>query len=106
MYEYRAKLDRVVDGDTVDLFVDMGFRCSINERFRLLDYNAPEMNTLQGPEAKAHLHSLIDGKQLVLYSTKRDGFRRWLGTLYIEGESVSINKQMIDYLIALKPATI
>ncbi|GAG20500.1 unnamed protein product, partial [marine sediment metagenome] len=43
MYTYRAKLDRVVDGDTVDLFVDLGFNICIKDRFRLLGIDTPEL---------------------------------------------------------------
>lgn len=98
MFEYRAKLSRVIDGDTVDLTVDMGFHCSITERFRLLDYNAPEMYALGGAVAKRQLEYLLTGKPLILYSTKQDGFRRWLAALYVEGEDISINQKMTKFL--------
>ncbi len=45
MYTYNAKLVRVVDGDTVDLKIDLGFDIWINERVRLKDIDAPEVRT-------------------------------------------------------------
>ena len=43
MYNYKAKVVRVVDGDTVDLKVDLGFHISANERFRIKDIDTPEI---------------------------------------------------------------
>jgi Kyanoviridae endonuclease len=42
MYEYKATLDRVVDGDTLDLIIDMGFKMTTNQRIRLANINTPE----------------------------------------------------------------
>lgn len=43
MYTYQAALVRVVDGDTVDLLVDLGFKVSVNIRARLFGVNTPEI---------------------------------------------------------------
>jgi micrococcal nuclease len=45
MYVYKAKLDRVVDGDTVDANIDLGFDISINKRIRLAGIDTPETRT-------------------------------------------------------------
>jgi micrococcal nuclease len=50
LYTYRATLARIVDGDTADLDVDLGFRTWHRDRFRLAGINCPEMST---PEGKA-----------------------------------------------------
>ena len=42
-YTYKAKLKRVIDGDTVDLVVDAGFYISVHQRFRLKGIDAPEI---------------------------------------------------------------
>jgi micrococcal nuclease len=100
MYRYRVALDRVVDGDTVDLWVDLGFRVSMKLRFRLAGIDAPEMRgkTHQaGVEAKNRLRSLIvgAGEGLSVASEKTGKWGRWLGTLY-DANGNSINQRMID----------
>ena len=45
VYEYKAKLDRVIDGDTVDCFIDLGFNINIKERVRLKGIDTPETRT-------------------------------------------------------------
>jgi micrococcal nuclease len=59
VYEYQAALHRVVDGDTVDLQVDLGFGIVIQLRFRLAGINAPERNTKEGQLATANLSRLL-----------------------------------------------
>ena len=45
MYEYKIKLDRVVDGDTVEAFIDLGFDVSVKKRVRFMCINTPESRT-------------------------------------------------------------
>ena len=45
MYEYKAKLDRVIDGDTVDAMIDLGFDTWVHKRIRLEGIDAPETRT-------------------------------------------------------------
>ena len=62
-YRYRATLRRVIDGDTVDCDVDLGFEIIAVERFRLLGINAPEKRKPTydaGIAAKQHLESLLE----------------------------------------------
>ena len=54
-YIYRAKLDRVVDGDTVDAMIDCGFSIFRKERVRLYGINAPESRTRDKQEKKKGL---------------------------------------------------
>jgi micrococcal nuclease len=94
MYEYKAKLIRVVDGDTVCLHVDLGFRLYAELDFRLAGINAPE---LTGPKAdvaaatraKQYLESLLVG-QLTITTDRPDKYGRWLVTIYVPtGESAN-----------------
>lgn len=62
MYEYRATLDRVVDGDTVYLVVDLGFHIQVRMSFRLLGIDTPEVRGEERPEglvAKAALEAML-----------------------------------------------
>ena len=51
LYFYKAELDRVVDGDTLDLFVDIGFGLKIKKRFRLLGIDCEEQHSEAGKKA-------------------------------------------------------
>jgi len=79
MYEYKAKLIKVVDGDTVDAMIDCGFSVFRKERIRLRGINAPESRTRDKEEkklglaAKARLKELIkEGKNEFMVKTSID----------------------------------
>lgn len=107
MHEYRCKIRRVVDGDTVDVDIDLGFGVWLqNERVRLYGIDAPESRTrdriekLYGLYAKEFLKDAL-GKECVLRTMKDDKgkFGRILGTFVVDG--VNINEQMIEEKIAV-----
>ncbi len=102
-YKYRAKVVRVVDGDTVDTEVDLGFDVKISARFRLLGINAPEKGTKEGRESKERLSVLLPvGSSVVVQTTKdkREKYGRYLGTFLVDGKSV--NQQLVDEGYAIK----
>ena len=98
MYEYKATVTKVIDGDTIDCDVDLGFFLTMNSiRFRLLGINAPEMygmTKVAGWEAKEFLRERIDGKQVTIRTEKDDSFGRWLAYVYLD--DVNINDLMIE----------
>lgn len=83
MYIYNASLLRVVDGDTVWLRVDLGFRMYAEMSFRLLGINAPELNESGGLAAKGALLGLLEalGPTFVIQTSKADKYGRWLVTI-------------------------
>jgi len=94
MFEYKCMLSRVVDGDTVDLWVDLGFNIRVHERFRLAMINAPESRTKdlvekkKGIAASEYLHDLLTSPEAAFMKVrtekdKKGKFGRWIGTLYI-----------------------
>lgn len=90
MYEYAAKLVRVVDGDTVLLDLDLGFHeWRIGQSYRLLRINAPELNTAEGKAAKVALEQFLAGKVLVAATQKSDNFGRYLTELRADTTNVS-----------------
>jgi len=104
MYEYKVKeVVKVVDGDTIDVVIDLGFDLSKKERVRLAGIDTPESRTRDldekklGLEAKEYLSkNLTNAKQLMI-STEKDGkYGRMLGTIHINDDIVSMNQQMID----------
>ena len=91
MYRYNAKLDRVVDGDTVDAMIDLGFDITIKKRIRLGGINAPESRTRNlaekkaGLAAKERLKELLEGSanEFELESTKLGKYGRVIGRLHV-----------------------
>lgn len=104
MYEYRATVIRVVDGDTLHLDIDLGLDVHVQITGRLARINSPEMGTPEGILAKDYLMRLLlvpEGRLVFrVYTTKdkREKYGRYLVTLYKEGpeNAYSINQQMID----------
>ena len=91
MFEYRAKIKRIVDGDTLDLQVDLGFNVNINIRGRLVGVNTPERGHEDFYKASAACHNLLksvaniefenepDEEWWITIKTSKTGkFGRWL----------------------------
>ncbi len=105
MYEYRIKsVIKVVDGDTIDVDIDLGFKISYTQRVRLAGIDAPESRTRDlyekklGMESKEWLkNALSHAKTIIIKTEKPDStekFGRVLGWLYVN--DVNLNKAMID----------
>jgi len=103
MYRYKVKsVKRVIDGDTVDLEIDLGFNIVITQRVRLKGINAPETRTLDlaekalGNKAKTWLtEQLGTFSSLIIETTREDKYGRVLGVLYKDNETISMNELML-----------
>lgn len=106
MYEYRVrKVHKVVDGDTIDVDIDLGFNVSFYQRVRLAGIDTPESRTTDkyekelGLEVKKKLGELLSGaKDIVIRTEKPDStekYGRILGWLFIDGAEQSINHTLI-----------
>jgi len=101
-YLYDAELIRVIDGDTVDAWIDLGFNITVRRRIRLWGINAPETRTLdlaekaEGIIAKDRLVEILDLNrgQFMVRSQGVDKYGRCLGEIYIQ--DVNINKQLLN----------
>lgn len=91
MYQYQARLVRVVDADTVVLDLDLGFyQHRLGRSYRLARINAPELSTPEGLLAKAALVDRLAGVTAFLVTTSRaDSFDRWIVELYADGQNLS-----------------
>jgi micrococcal nuclease len=100
MYEYSARLLRVVDGDTVDVEIDLGLDVSTHARIRLAGLNAPEISTPAGVAAAEHLDELVAlaGSPLTIRTEKdrREKYGRYLGTLLRTGGGLDVNARMVS----------
>jgi len=109
MYEYSCKVDRVVDGDTVDVVLDLGFDILFKSRVRLYGIDTPESRTrdldekARGKMAGAFLKDSIDsGKKVVIQTKLKDSrgkYGRVLGNVVVDG--VNINEAMIENFLAV-----
>lgn len=106
MYEYRVKqVLRVVDGDTIDVDIDLGFDISFTSRVRLAGIDTPESRTTDkkekalGLEVKQRLKEILSkSSSLVIKTEKPDStekYGRILGWLFIDGAEKSINEGLI-----------
>ena len=110
MYEYRCKIDRVVDGDTVDVDIDLGFGIWLRkERVRLYGIDTPECRTRDleekkyGLAAKSFVQDLLPVGSMQTLRTKKDDkgkFGRILGEFVVydavTDSSRTLNQIMID----------
>ena len=109
-YIYRGKLDRVVDGDTIDALIDVGFDIWLKKRVRFQGIDAWESRTrnleekAKGLEAKARLIELLDkvSNKPGYFRIKSHGlgkYGRLLGETFImdkDDKQISINEQLIE----------
>jgi endonuclease YncB( thermonuclease family) len=96
IYSYAAVVDKVVDGDTFDATVDLGFGVSLHERFRLYGADAPELNQPNGKVARTAVAAMILNTPVFLQVCKRDGFRRWLTVVYVQVKGQMVD--LVDYM--------
>jgi len=107
MYEYFVKeVKNVVDGDTIDVVIDLGFDILFASRVRLAGIDTPESRTTDkaekvlGLEAKEYLKKYLkDAKSVVIRTEKMDSsekYGRILGWVYVNGNSESVNNKMIN----------
>lgn len=84
IYTYAARVLRVVDGDTLDALIDVGFGIRIQERFRLKAINAPEIKTRAGQKAAQFLTDTLSKSPILVVRTSKAGmYGRWLGDLFV-----------------------
>lgn len=106
MYEYRVKkVLKIVDGDTIDVDIDLGFDISFTSRVRLAGIDTPESRTTDkmektlGLEVKKKLGELIASAQTIVIKTEKpdssEKYGRILGWLFLDGAEKSVNEALI-----------
>lgn len=90
LYCYKAEVTRIIDGDTIDVTLDMGFRTYCRQRLRLLGFDAPERGQPGFQESTEALTQLLMGaKQVIVQTVKTDSFGRWLANVQADGTWVT-----------------
>ena len=106
MYEYRVKkVTGVVDGDTIDVDIDLGFNISYFQRVRLAGIDTPESRTTDkkekalGLEVKQRLKDVLATASVVVIRTQKpdstEKYGRVLGWLFVDGAEKSVNEALI-----------
>tara|TARA_R110002110_G_scaffold375984_1_gene585788 strand:+ start:70 stop:504 length:435 start_codon:yes stop_codon:yes gene_type:complete len=108
MYEYNCEIKRVVDGDTVDVIIDLGFDIFYKSRVRLYGIDTPESRTrnkdekVRGLMSKQYLINELEKGQVVIktHKDKKGKFGRVLGEMYVGDKN--INLMMVDDHMAVE----
>lgn len=107
MYKYKAKIDRIVDGDTFDIVVDLGFKISTHQRIRLQGINTPETYNVKkdseeykkGLAAKNFAIQRIEANNYeALIETEKDTgkFGRYIATVWLTDNEISLNAELVE----------
>ena len=102
-FTYKAEVTRVIDGDTIDVELDLGFSILMRARVRLLGIDTPESRTRDleekkfGLAAKDYLkHWIEEQKYVMIESTEKGKFGRVLGNVWNPECTVCVNTKMIE----------
>lgn len=105
MYEYKAQVLKIVDGDTIEVLVDCGFRITYKTRVRFLKIDTPEtykpktdFEREAGLKIKEWVKRQLEGKEIVLRTQldEVDKYGRILGLVYLDGKCLN------DEMVALR----
>jgi micrococcal nuclease len=107
MYEYRVRqVLKVVDGDTIDVVIDLGFDISFTSRVRLAGIDTPESRTkdarekILGLEVKEYLKKALEGATDIVIRTEKvdssEKYGRILGWLFINRQTDSLNMELVN----------
>lgn len=112
MYQYKAKVERVVDGDTMDVIVDVGFKITTNQRIRLAKINTPETYNVKkeseeyknGMKAKEYVIKRLEenNNEIILETDKLVGkYGRYIGTIFLSDSDVTLNDELVSRGLAV-----
>lgn len=108
LYWYKAKCVRVIDGDTIEVVIDLGLKVGLHERIRLYGLNSSEIfgvkigseSYIAGMKCKDRVVGLVEGKEIYINTIKdkQEKYGRYLGIVYFAENSqlVSLNKLLLD----------
>ena len=99
LYTYKALVERVIDGDTLRVKVDLGFDCWTRQYLRLRGLDAPELDTPEGQAAKRFVERELAGVPfLILHSSRPDKYGRYLADIFYPTgtEEKFLNQALLD----------
>ncbi len=107
MYQYKATVERIVDGDTIDVVIDLGFKITTNQRIRLAGINTPETYNVKkdseeyhkGTAARLFVESRLaaNNNEILLETDKLTGkYGRYIGTIYLSDSPLALNDELVE----------
>ena len=93
LYTFQAICTNVVDGDTIDILLDLGFKTTAERRVRLLNVDTPERGQENYKEATDFTKTCVEGKRYV-QTCKSDVFGRYLANVWYEGAGTCLNDDL------------
>ena len=103
-YTYQASVERVIDGDTLWVWIELGFKIATRQKLRLRGLDCPELRTAKGQKARRAVEELLkQSKSIVVTTTKPDKFSRYLTDLFLTlptGAKMCLNKYLLDHRLA------
>ena len=98
MYQYKSQVKSVIDADTIDVLIDLGFGVHTMQRLRLYGIDAPEMKTEAGKIAKEYVKSVLLGADAAMFvyvrtlKDKKDKYGRKLAVVYFDPVSMLLDQ--------------
>lgn len=107
MYHYKAKVEKIVDGDTIDVTIDLGFKITTFQRIRFAKINTPETYNvkkdseeyLKGMEAKQFVEQRMAANNFeISLETEKvtEKYGRYIGTIWLADSTVSLNDELVQ----------
>jgi endonuclease YncB( thermonuclease family) len=102
LYTYRAYLDYVIDGDTVVLYVDLGFDTFSRQKLRLRGIDTPELKTPEGEKAKTFVEEILKKAKIITIKTyRKDKYDRYLADIFVGSKEIFLNQKLLDEKLAV-----
>ena len=105
MYQYKAQVKAVIDADTIDVLIDLGFGVHTMQRLRLYGIDAPEMRTEAGKIAKEYIKSVLLGADAAMFvyvrtlKDRKDKYGRKLAVLYFDPVSMADDRDESNIVV-------
>lgn len=107
MYHYKAKVERIVDGDTIDVVIDLGFKITTFQRIRLAKINTPETYNVkkdseeyqQGLLSKQFIERRLaaNNNEIQLETEKvTEKYGRYIGTIWLADSPTALNDELVE----------
>lgn len=107
MFQYKAEVVRIVDGDTIDVVIDLGFKITTNQRIRFARINTPETYNVKkdseeyqkGMASKQYVEQrLTTNKNEIKLETEKvtEKYGRYIGTIWLADSTVSLNDELVE----------
>jgi micrococcal nuclease len=91
-YYYYAKLEEVIDGDTLRLVLDVGFEITLRVVVRLAGVNSPEMKTKKGKAVREYIEKKLKRANIIVETRRREKYGRYLALVYFHRTYADFNE--------------